>query len=149
MASVAERFGMSIQRLIDLNVDLASVTDDNFIVDGQEKVPFYLHATPWPSYTNPHPHSSLFRVCLLQTLKMQSVSRSIEREKTFGNIMHICIYTCVCIYVYICVYIYICMFICIYVCIYVYIDICMYTYIYISIHMYRHIYTYMCIYLCV
>jgi len=38
MASVAERFGMSIQRLIDLNVDLASVTDDNFIVDGQEKV---------------------------------------------------------------------------------------------------------------
>jgi len=37
MASVAERFGMSVQRLIDLNADLASVTDDTFIIDGQEK----------------------------------------------------------------------------------------------------------------
>jgi hypothetical protein len=38
MASVAERFGMSVQRLIDLNADLADVTDDNFIKDGEERV---------------------------------------------------------------------------------------------------------------
>ena len=38
MASVADRFGMSVQRLIDLNADLANVTDANFIKDGEERV---------------------------------------------------------------------------------------------------------------
>lgn len=38
MASVAERFGMSVQRLIDLNADLANITDANFIKDGEERV---------------------------------------------------------------------------------------------------------------
>lgn len=38
MASVAERFGMSVQRLIDLNADLADITDDDFIKDGQDRV---------------------------------------------------------------------------------------------------------------
>jgi len=37
MASVAERFGMSVQRLIDLNADLANVTDANFIKDSEER----------------------------------------------------------------------------------------------------------------
>ena len=38
MATVAERFGMSVQRLIDLNADLASLPDENFIEDGVERV---------------------------------------------------------------------------------------------------------------
>jgi len=38
MATVAERFGMSVERLIDLNADLASLTDENFIVDGEARV---------------------------------------------------------------------------------------------------------------
>ena len=38
MATVAERFGMSVQRLIDLNADLASVADEKFIQDGVERV---------------------------------------------------------------------------------------------------------------
>lgn len=48
MASVAERFGMSVQRLIDLNTDLASVTDDTFIIDGQEKVNLSLSTLACP-----------------------------------------------------------------------------------------------------
>jgi hypothetical protein len=31
MASVSHRFGMSVQRLIDLNADLANVEEDNII----------------------------------------------------------------------------------------------------------------------
>ena len=38
MATVADRFGMSVERLIDLNADLISLTDENFIVDGEARV---------------------------------------------------------------------------------------------------------------
>ena len=38
MATVADRFGMSVQRLIDLNADLASMSDADFIKEGEGKV---------------------------------------------------------------------------------------------------------------
>ena len=38
MATVAERFGMSLERLIDLNADLAHVSDEDFIKENMQRV---------------------------------------------------------------------------------------------------------------